>query len=280
LPDNWHYPQDDLIELQNAHHLVSGNINAVLLVTSFSSDDNQTCLNKGIRLIKYNPGTVLETFYNYVAGVSGFLTIRPIDLGVWHIHVINRVLYLLSKYNTPDQLSEAIGIAINTVKNHLKFAMQLGLVRKYEGKYLLTDLGIAYVEARDPSLSVHQLSDPQIDILRKHIIKDPFSSNIVFGIYSLVESIFTLARNSYPVAIQDLMYYYKETVGKRYDWSTERSAFLGVNAFSNFAIELGLIAMVGNKLMLTPAGFRFILMLQLHKGIRIIDSLGERVYYD
>jgi predicted transcriptional regulator len=267
--------RDDLIQLQNSNSLVLGNISAVLLVTEFYPDDEQTCKDRGIRLISYDPEEVLKTFYEQMAGVSGFLTVRPIDLGVWHISVINRVLYALPDSSTIDELSQVVGIATNTTRNHLRFGEQLGLVRRYEHRYFLTDLGTAYIEARDQALSLYQLSDGQIELLRRHIVRDPFSSDIVFGIYGLVESVFTLARNSYPVTMKSLMYFYRDLVGKKSDWATARSAFLGANAFSNFAVELGLIARVGDNLMLTPAGFRFILMLQLHKGIRIIDSLGE-----
>lgn len=267
--------KNDLIELQNNNNLVQGNINAILLVTKFYPGDDRICFDKGVRLISYDPEVVLKSFYDQMAGASGFLTIRPVDLGVWHIHVINRVLYLLSEHNAIEHLSQAIGIAANTVRNHLKFGEQLGLVRKYKGKYFLTDLGVPYLELRDQSLSLYQISDAQMELIRKYIVRDPFSSSIVFGIYSLVESVFTLARNSYPVTMKDLIPYYRETVGKRFDWPTDRSAFLGANAFSNFAAELGLIAMIGDKLMLTPVGIRFVIMLQLHKGIKIVDSLGE-----
>ncbi len=266
--------KNDLIELQNDNNLVQGDIHAILLVTKFYSGDDGICADRDVRLISYDPEEVLRAFYDRMTGVSGFLTIRPIDLGVWHIHVINRALYLLPDHNTIEGLSQAIGIAANTVRNHLRFGALLGIVRKYRKKYFLTDLGISYVGLRDPSLSLYKISNAQIDLLRRYIIRDPFSSSVVFGIYSLVESVFTLARNSYPVAMKDLVPYYRETVGKRFDWPADRSAFLGTHAFSNFATELGLIAMVRDKIMLTPSGFRFILMLQLHKGIRIVDSLG------
>ncbi|MBC7263470.1 MAG: hypothetical protein H5T64_03820 [Chloroflexi bacterium] len=266
--------KSDLIQLQNTNNLVQGDINAILLVTKYSRDDARICTERDIRLIRYDPEAVLKSFYSQMAGVSGFLTIRPVDLGVWHIHVINRVLYTLPEQNTIEELSQTIGIASNTVRNHLRFGEQLGLVRRYGKRYFLTDLGVSYVRLRDESLTSYQLSNEQMDLLRKSIVRDPFSSSIVFGIYSLVEAIFVLARNSYPVTMQDLIPYFRESVGKRFDWSTERSAFLGTNAFSNFATELGLIAMIGNNLMLTPAGFRFVIMLQLHKGIRIVDSLG------
>jgi len=266
--------KSDLVRLQNDNHLVQGDIGAILLVTRFCVGDDRICANKDVQLISYDPEAVLTAFYDRMAGVSGFLTIRPIDLGVWHIHVINRVLYSLLEHNTIKGLSQAVAIAPNTVRNHLRFAEQMGLVHKYHRQYLLTDLGISYVRLRDQSLSSYQMSEAQIELLRKHIVRDPFSSSVVFGIYSLVESVFTLARDSYPVAIKDLIPYYRETVGKRFDWPADRSAFLGANAYSNFAAELGLIAVVGDRLMLTPSGFRFILMLQLHKGIKIVDSLG------
>lgn len=267
----------DLIELQSNNGLVKGNINAILLVTEFDPADERLCHDKGVLLKSYQPDKVLELFYSRMAGLSNFLTVRPIDLGVWHVHVINRALYALPEHNTIEKISDMLGIARNTVRNHLRFASLLGLVSRFEDKYLLTDLGRTYLECRDHSLSDFMLSDQQTEVLREHIVRDPFGSNIIFGIYSLVEAIFTLARNSYPVRIQEVIHYYKESVGKRYDWATERSAFLGAHAFSNFAIELGLVARAGDKLLLTPAGFRFILMLQLHKGIKIVDSLGLRI---
>lgn len=264
----------DLGELQNDNSLVSGNMNSFLLVTYFDPRDRELCEQRGIELRSYDPEKVLKAFYNSIAGLSNFMTIRPKDYGVWHIHVINRVLYKLPESNTISSLSQALDIAPNTIRNHLKFAEQLGLVRRLEGRCLLTDLGTSFVEHRDSALSVFLLSDAQTQLLREHIVRDPFASNIIFGIYVLVEAVFTLARNSYPVEMKDLLHFYRESVGKRFDWPAERSAFLGANAFSNFAVELGLIARVGDRLLLTPSGFRFILMLQLHKGIKIVDSLG------
>ncbi len=266
----------DLSELQGSGSLIEGDIDALLLVTEFGTGDQQICSDKGVRLVAYNPEAVLKAYYDQMAGISGFLRIRPADLGVWHVHVTHRVLYSLAEHHTILQISKVIGVATNTVRNHLRFGQQLGLVRRYAGKHFLTDLGMSYVQSQDPVLSPYRMSQAQMQLLRRHIARDPFSSGVVFGIYSLVESVFTLARNSYPVALQDLITYYRETVGKRFEWATERSASLGTNAFSNFAVELGLIAVMGDKVLLTPSGFRFVLMLQLHKGIQLVDSLEER----
>ena len=265
----------DLLNLQKNNELVSGDIDAYLLTTSLGSYDLQECKGAGVILIAYEPRKILAAFYERMAGLSNFLNIKPKDYGVWHIHVTNRVLYLLPEHNSVPTFPKAIGnIATNTVRNHLHFAAQLGLVHRLENKYLLTDLGVEFIKLRDLKLSKFALSGRQIELLRNYIVKDPFASNIIFGVYSLIETIFTLSRNSYPVDINYVIPYFRESVGKRYDWDAQRSAFLGANAFVNFGIELGLLAKAGDNILLTPAGFRFVLMLQLHKGIKIVDSLG------
>ena len=266
--------RDELVALQNEGNLVRGEINTILLTTHFLPNEQEECRARGVTLACYEPANVLRSFYSQLAGLSNFLTIRPKDLGVWNIHVVNRVLYGLPRHNTIAEVSAAIGIAYNTVRNHLRFAGQLGLTSKFGDRYLLTDLGRAYVGSRNPTISDFLLTDEQTRLLREYIIKDPFASNTIFGIYSLVEAVFVLARNSYPVEMTHVVTYFRESVGKRYEWITDRSAWLGANAFSNFGVELGLLAREGDKVLLTPAGFRFILMLQLHKGIRIVDSLG------
>lgn len=44
--------------------------------------------------------------------------------------------------------------------------------------------------------------------------------------------------------------------------------------YSNYATELGLIGKIARQFYLTPVGIRFILLLQLHKAIKIVDALG------
>jgi len=266
--------RDDLLQMQEAGALVSGPIRAFLLVTGFTEKEHQLAAKEGVATVAYEPGEVLEAFYQQAGGLSNFLKVRPVDLGVWNIHVINRVLYSLPQHSTREALSKQIDIALSTTRNHLNFARQLGLVALLDGNYLLTDLGREYISARDHSVSEFVLSEGQTEALKKHIATDPFSSSVVFGIFSLVEAVFTLSRNCYPVEMEQLINFYKESVGKKFDWATERSAFLGTHAFCNFAAELGLVARAGSRLFLTPSGFRFILMLQLHKGIKIVDSLG------
>ena len=264
----------DLQELQSNEKLIEGEITAIILVPSFKQADTQLCNSDNVILVKYSPDKVLIEFYRRMSGISNFLTIKPIDLGVWNIHLINRVMYNLNEKNTVNELTRILDISKNSIRNHLIFAEKLSLVRKEGLKYFLTDFGVDYINARDSKLSENFLSEKQTTLLQNKIARDPFASEIIFGIYTVVEAIFTLARNEYPVHLDHLIEYFKETVGKRTEWNTKRSSWLGASAYSNFAVELGLVARVGNNMMLTPAGFRFILMLQLHKGIKIVDALG------
>jgi hypothetical protein len=42
----------------------------------------------------------------------------------------------------------------------------------------------------------------------------------------------------------------------------------------NFSTDLELLGKIGKQIVITPAGFKFILMLQLHKSIEMIESLS------
>jgi hypothetical protein len=44
--------------------------------------------------------------------------------------------------------------------------------------------------------------------------------------------------------------------------------------YSNYAAELGLLGKSGESLYLTPDGIRFILLLHLHKSLKMIDVVG------
>lgn len=265
--------RQDLIALQEEDQFIHGPIDPVLLVVGATSSAYDECDSQGVLLKEYSPAEILKDFYGHMAAQVNFLSVRPIDLGVWNIHLINRVLYSLRTLNTLDELAANLQIAWKTIRNHLQFAGELGLVRRIEGRYFLADLGAEYVEARDPLLPEDAVSEEQLRILRSHIVSDPFASRVIFGIYSVVEAVFVLARNTYPVDMGHLASYYRETVGKRYDWSADRSAFTGASEYANFAVELGLLAKAGGSLLLTPAGFRFVLMLQLHKGLKLVDAL-------
>ena len=264
--------KDDLLVMQSRGEIPSGPVLSHLLVTSGSEEDVRLCDERSVGLVVYSPGDILKDFFARLSHIAEFATIRPRDYGVWNIHLINRAMYGLLETNSIEELAKAIGLATNSVTNHLRLAEQLGLVRRLRRLYYLTDAGHEYVLARDTNSPLGALSEEQTEILRRIVLKDPFMSPTTFGIHCLVEVIFTLARNSYPVSVDDLIRTYREFVGKRHDWTTDRSALLGARSFMNFSIELGLIGKAGANLYLTPAGFRFVTMLQLHKGIKLVDA--------
>lgn len=265
--------REDLREQQRQGKLARGTINPILLVTQHRPSDVEECLQAEVILRTYSPDSVLEAYYMRTSSNSGFLTVKPMDYGVWNLHLINRAVGLLIKEQNLNKIAQQADLAVSTVRNHLRFAAQLGLVRRQTRAYQLTELGEVFVEAQDPVLSDWSLSTRQAALLRERILKDPFASPTIFGIFAIVESVFVLSRNTYPIEFEKLVEFYREFVGKRYDWKTKRSAFLGCSAFSHFAADLGLIARVNDKVLLTPSGYRFTLLMQLHKGIQMVDAI-------
>lgn len=96
----------------------------------------------------------------------------------------------------------------------------------------------------------------------------------------MVESAFILSRNSYLISFEDLIEMFKIISGKRSEWKAKKSQSTATYTFLNFAIDLGLLGKIGRQIVITPAGFRFILMLQLHKSIEMIESLSLRQMED
>ena len=118
------------------------------------------------------------------------------------------------------------------------------------------------------------VSEDQAGVLRDFIVEDPFASTTVLGIYSIVESVFTLSRNTYPVPSAMVMPFFRDATGKHFEWSQQKSVYNGTHMYSNYAIDLGLLGRSGDALYLTPDGVRFILLLQLHKSLKLIDVVN------
>jgi hypothetical protein len=159
--------------------------------------------------------------------------------------------------------------------NKIKFASELGLVIWTPNKdYIeLSKLGKEYVASVD-NLFQDQTSDKQIGLLRNYIMQNPYSSSVVLGIAALVESVFALAKNIYPVSLSQLISYFTCYSGKIYDWQTPKSQFNGMKMYSNYAIDLGLLAKNNEHVYLTPDGFKFVIQMQLHKSIKLINDLS------
>lgn len=267
--------KDELISLQQKGELISGNINSFLLVTEATQKQIQLSKQNNVELIVFKPIDVLTDYYNNLSSVAPFLNIKPNDYGVMNIGKINLTLYELSKgLNTENQIAPKIKLSKKSIHHHLKLGMEFGLVRKRKEVYSLSDLGDKYISNfRDDALK-ERLSINQIELLKKHIADDPFSSSSVFGIYSIVESAFLLARNKYPIELNDLQKMFQIVGGKVTEWQSSRALTTATYTFLNFAIDLELLGKIGKQIVITPAGFRFTLMLQLHKSIEMIETLS------
>lgn len=263
-------------QLQSQNELPLGNTVLYLLVTDYLPSQLNECLLNNISLIRYSPEAILNTYYQHFLKSTYFLRIKPKDYGVFSLGAINRTLIeLLNGEMTEKSISTKTNLSIHTTHLHLQTASELGLVRRRNNNYFLTDLGDEYVSARNLGRLQDQISDEQAELLRRYVARFPFASSVVFGIYAIVESTLLLARNSYPVEFNSLIESFMIVSGKVLEWKRKRSKTTATYTFLNFAISLGLLGKIGNKIVITPSGFRFILMLQLHKSIEMIDSLQQ-----
>ena len=265
--------KQELQQLQSEDKLVNGYIDAYLLCSSMTEVQKQECLNSNVFPVEYSPEIVLDSFFARLSKQAGFIVLKPADHGLWAIHLLNRLLYAISEAQEKKQLSTKLGLSVSTIGSYLRFAQELHLVEKKNKDFLLTDLGKKYVWNRDSRAPEDYISDEQTKILQEFIIKDPFASRVILGIYTMVEVVFTLAKNTYPVPLDIVNTNFRESSGKFFEWVSPKSALDGTRMYSNYAIELGLIGRLGHKFYITPDGVRFILLLQLHKAMHIIDSL-------
>jgi len=264
----------DLRAMQDEGRLASGPVVAVLLCPSFDDDTRRICTESNVRPVEYAPEEVLSEFFRRLKALSSFVGLRPSDHGIWNIHLIHRALYRLHRGPaSPKEVAHELSLAPNTVSNQLRFARELGLTEQTGHLHQLTALGMRYIEERDPDLPWTHLSDAQAAVLREAIVKNPFASSVIFGIYSLVETVFNLARNTYPVDRDLVIANFRDATGKLFDWAADKSAYHGTRMYSNYGIELGLLGRTGDSLYLTPAGLRFILLLQLHRSLQLIDAM-------
>jgi len=264
----------DLRAMQDEGRLPSGPVVSVLLCPSFDEETSRICVESDVQAVQYAPEEVLAEFFRRLKALSKFIELRPSDHGIWNIHLIHRALYQLhTAPATATKIAGQVGLAPVSVSNQLRFAAELGLTQRSGRLHRLTLLGTEYVDQRNPDAPPEHLSDGQAMVLREAIVKNPFASPVVFGIYSLVETVFNLARNRYPVEQKLVIDNFRATTGKLFDWAADKSAYHGTHMYANYGVELGLLGRTGDALYLTPAGLRFILLLQLHRSLQLIDAM-------
>jgi len=267
--------KNDLIEFQKKGKLLKGDIIPYLILPKINEKNIKIAENEGIKCLEYNPEEVLKYFYSEkLRPITAFVEIKPIDIGVWNIHLINKFIYELQKTNSIKELRNIYEGSQKTLYNKIKFANELNLIIwTPNGDYIaLSDMGKKYVNANEIS-SQDRLNEEQANLVKKYVMQNPYASSIVLGIASLVESVFALSKNTYPVPITQLIEYFTYHSGKIYDWQTDKAKFHGAKMYSNYAIDLGLVAKTDNHIYLTPEGFKFVIQMQLHKSLKLMDNL-------
>jgi hypothetical protein len=185
---------------------------------------------------------------------------------------VTHELRLLSTGKTLGEIAALDGRSEKTVRNRLSVAGLLGLVSKSGHEYYLTDAGDSFLEADAEDCLPDRLSDSQVRLLAPFVRENPFFSSITYSILSLVEAVFVLSKSAYPVPQDLLREYFVKSVGKSATWKTDKARQTATYIFANYACELLLLAKIGNGFYLTPMGIRAVLLLQLNRSIRIIQS--------
>jgi len=264
----------ELRQLQKTDKLIDGDIIPYLLCIEASENDKILCEKERVYLKEYSPQFVLENFFTRLKNLADFITLKPTNHGLWNIYLLNRIIYALDSPKSKDELAKITGISRSTVGSYLKLAEELLLVVEDNGKWTLTETGKKFVWNKEPNTHVEFISEGQSKILQNVIIRNPFASGAIFGIYTIVESLFNLSKNTYPVPVDLLRDYFRNSAGRYFDWKSKKTASDSMKMYTNYAIDIGLVGKIGEKFYLTPDGIRFILLLNLHKAIKIVDALG------
>lgn len=265
----------DLLKLQSEGQLLQGQIYPYLLVTGITKDQSQTAAANHIECVVYNPEEVLDSFYNNMKPIALFTETKPIDIGIWNIHLIHKLLYAIADgIGSVRRLREHLGGSPRTLYNKIKFADELRLVRWFpnEDPISLTTFGQQYCERKDP-IWASCLSESQAVLVRSFVMSNPYESSVVLGIASAVESVFALSKNTYPVTMANMMAYYTFHAGKYFDWQTDKAKYNATRMYTNYATDLGLLAKTHDSLYLTPEGIRFTVHMQLHKSLKLVESM-------
>jgi len=262
----------DLEHLQQQHKLIDTNIKKIILVTDHKSEDIHKCQQEAIDLIVYRPEHVLAKYYENFRELSSFLKIRSGDYGVVRLGLLKPTLQLLSGGKSIQKISQEEHKSEKTIKNRVSVAKLLGLVSKYKGEYFLTDFGNTFLEADNSATVDDRLSNAQIEVLSGFVKDNPFYSSITYTILTFIETVFVLAKSMYPVPMKVAQDYFVTSVGKNQTWRTEKARETATYIFSNYACELLFLSKLNNHFYLAPKGIQAILLLQLNRSIKLIES--------
>ncbi|MBC8488694.1 MAG: hypothetical protein H8D45_21935 [Bacteroidetes bacterium] len=260
----------DLLALQKQNKLIHSDIRKIIIVTKAKPVYYIDCKNENIQLITYNPEDVLQKFYENFKELSHFLTIQSGDYGMVRLGLLNSTLKFLGDGLSIKEISKKEKKSTKTISNRISVARLLNLVAKFRNEYFLTDLGNQFNEQRENTDD--RLGQGQLELLANFLKENPFYSSITFTIFSLIETVFVLSKNTYPVPKDAIEDYFVKSVGKTTTWKTERARETATYIFSNYASELEFLIKINNHFYITPKGIQAILLLQLNRSIKLIES--------
>ena len=266
--------RERLQRMQNAGKLPAGEIDAYLFVTAAPAVKIRAAKAAGVQAVIYDPLEIMREYFQRMSALSPFLQIKPKDQGIYSIaRLIPPMVKISEGITLREEIAKQMNIKNGTAYHLLIGCGEFGLARNRGHHWSLTDFGDEFIAAGDSTSLAGRLSSAQKEKIRIFISRHPFYSASVFGIYAIVECAFLLSRNAYPIEIDGLKDYFLMVGGNLNEWhgpSINRRTL----GFLRFAIELELLGRIGSKAVITPAGFRFILTMQLHKGIEMIEGLS------
>ncbi len=267
--------RSDLLRMQDDGDLVRGRICTYLLVTKDRPTRQEIREVDDVKCIVYDPAEVLNYFYKNMKPIALFTETKPIDIGIWNIHLIHGLIYSIeSGITSVKELRKHIGGSPRTLYNKIKFTHELKLIdwSPNEDAISLTGLGREYCKCKDSVLPA-RLSENQAALIRSFVMSNPYKSSIILGIASAVEAVFALAKNTYPVPMSNMMAYFTFHAGKYFDWQTDKAKYNATRMYTNYATDLGLLGKTNDNIYLTPEGIRFTVQMQLHKGLKLVESM-------
>lgn len=262
--------EKDLVQLKKRNKLIDAPIRKFVFVTDYDKKDIKKCSLENIELKNINPSEILHKYHNHFKEISQFLTIKSADYGVVRIGLLNSTLYYLGEGLNLESIAKEEDRSRKTIRNRISVADQLGLVTKHKSEFFLTELGDSFVKT-NPHIEDF-LTSHQVDLLYTYLKDNPLVSSIAYTIFSIVEAVFILSKSTYPIPFENLQNYFVKTVGKSDSWQTKKSKKTATYIFSNYAIELELLSKVDNEFFITPKGIQSVLLLQLNRSIKLIET--------
>jgi replicative DNA helicase len=80
----------ELVDFQKSGKLLRCEIQPYLLCPSIRESQRQIAGQEGVFCLEYNPEEILSYFYDNLRPVASFVEIKPIDIGIWNLHLINK----------------------------------------------------------------------------------------------------------------------------------------------------------------------------------------------